>query len=80
MINEGKFSSSARMSSFLTNVNKTKIESKHISISGKAKLNPASTLEQKTETYVKFSAIVCKQLRDCSRARLQNYSENKEFT
>ena len=31
LINEGKFSSSARMSSFPTNVNKTKIESKHIS-------------------------------------------------
>ena len=45
MINEGKFSSSARMSSFLTNVNKTKIESKHIS--GKAKLNPISDLQSR---------------------------------
>ena len=31
MINEGKSSSSARMSSFLTNVNKNKIESNNIS-------------------------------------------------
>ena len=45
MINQGKFSSSARMSSFLTNVNKTKIESKHIS--GKAKLNPISDLQSR---------------------------------
>ena len=45
MINEGKFSSSARMSSFLTNINKTKIESKHIS--GKAKLNPISDLQSR---------------------------------
>ena len=37
MINEGKSSSSARMSSFLTNVNKNKIESNHIS--GNAKFN-----------------------------------------
>ena len=45
LINEGKFSSSARMSSFLTNVNKTKIESKHIS--GKAKLNPIADLQSR---------------------------------
>ena len=40
LINAGKFSASARMSSFLTNTNRTPIVSKHIS--GKAKLNPIS--------------------------------------
>ena len=44
-INQGKFSASARMSSFLTNVNRTRIESKHIS--GKAKLNPISDLQSR---------------------------------
>ena len=44
-INKGKFSTSARMSSFLTNVNRTPIESKHIS--GKAKLNPISDLQSR---------------------------------
>ena len=45
LVNEGKFSTSARMSSFLTNINRTKIESKHIS--GKAKLNPYSDLQSR---------------------------------
>ena len=45
LINQGKFSTSARMSSFLTNVNRTKIQSKHIS--GKAKLNPISDLQSR---------------------------------
>ena len=45
LINNGKFSSSARMSSFLTNVNRTRIISKHIS--GKAKLNPISDLQSR---------------------------------
>ena len=45
LINKGKFSTSARMSSFLTNINRTKIESKHIS--GKAKLNPYSDLQSR---------------------------------
>ena len=44
-INEGKFSTSARMSSFLTNVNRTPIISKHIS--GKAKLNPIPDLQSR---------------------------------
>ena len=44
-INKGKFSASARMSSFLTNVNRTPIESKHIS--GKAKLNPIADLQSR---------------------------------
>ena len=38
LINQGKFSTSARMASFLNNVNRFKIQSKHIS--GKANLNP----------------------------------------
>ena len=45
LINKGKFSSSARISSFLTNINRTRIESKHIS--GKAKLNPLSDLQSR---------------------------------
>ena len=45
MINQGKFSTSARMSSFLTNVNRTQIISKHVS--GKAKLNPISDLQSR---------------------------------
>ena len=45
LINNGKFSSSARMSSFLTNINRTRIDSKHIS--GKAKLNPVSDLQSR---------------------------------
>ena len=44
-INKGKFSTSARMSSFLTNVNRTRIVTKHIS--GKAKLNPISDLQSR---------------------------------
>ena len=44
-INGGKFSTSARMSSFLTNVNRTPIISKHIS--GKANLNPIPDLQSK---------------------------------
>ena len=46
LINNGKFSASARMSSFLTNVNRTKIETRHIS--GKAKLNPLSDFQSRT--------------------------------
>ena len=45
LINKGKFSSSARISSFLTNINRTRIDSKHIS--GKAKLNPISDLQSR---------------------------------
>ena len=45
LINGGKFSVSARMSSFLANVNRTPIISKHIS--GKAKLNPISDLQSR---------------------------------
>ena len=45
LINSGKFSTSARMSSFLTNVNRTRIESRHIS--GKAKLNPIPDLQSR---------------------------------
>ena len=41
LINEGKFSTSARISSFLTNINRTPI------ISGKAKLNPFSDLQSR---------------------------------
>ena len=43
LFNNGKFSASARMSSFLTNVNRTRVISKQIS--GKAKLNPLSDLQ-----------------------------------
>ena len=46
LINAGKFSTSARMSSFLTNVNRTRIKTKHIS--GKAKLNPLSDLQSRS--------------------------------
>ena len=45
LINEGKFSTSSRVSSFLTNVNRTPIISRHIS--GKAKLNPISDLQSR---------------------------------
>ena len=43
LINNGKFSTTSRMSSFLTNCNRTQIESRHIS--GKAKLNPLSDIQ-----------------------------------
>ena len=46
LINQGKFSTSARMSSFLNNVNWVKLESKHIS--GKAKLNPLSDSQSRS--------------------------------
>ena len=46
LIKDGKFSASARMSSFLTNVNRTSIDSKHIS--GKARLNPLSDLQSRS--------------------------------
>ena len=46
LINNGKFSASARMSSFLTNVNRTNIETRHIS--GKAKLNPLSDVQSRS--------------------------------
>ena len=45
LINDGKFSASARISSFLTNINRARIESKHIS--GKAKLNPIADLQSR---------------------------------
>ena len=45
LINQGKFSTSARMTSLLNNVNRFKIESKHIS--GKAKLNPLSDFQSR---------------------------------
>ena len=46
LINAGKFSTSARMSSFLTNINRTRIDTRHIS--GKAKLNPLSDLQSRS--------------------------------
>ena len=55
MINKGKFSTSARISSFLNNVNRFRIESKHIS--GKAKLNPISDLQSRTPA--ECTAEVC---------------------
>ena len=45
LINKGKFSASARLSSILTNVNRTPIKSKHIS--GKAKLNPIADIQSR---------------------------------
>ena len=45
LINGGKFSTSSRISSFLTNINRTPIESRHIS--GKAKLNPFSDIQSR---------------------------------
>ena len=48
LINKGKFSTSARMMSFLNNVNRFNVESKHIS--GKAKLNPLSDGQSRTPT------------------------------
>ena len=45
LINKGHFSTSARMSSFLTNVNRFPIISRHIS--GKAKLNPIGDLQSR---------------------------------
>ena len=57
MINEGKFSSSARMSSFLTNCNRTRIVSKHVS--GKAKLNPIADFQSRnpSECNAEFCSI-----------------------
>ena len=46
LINQGKFSTSARMSSILTNMNRTPIKSRHIS--GKAMLNPIADLQSRT--------------------------------
>ena len=45
LVNQGKFSTSARISSFLTNINRTRIESRHVS--GKAKLNPFDDLQSR---------------------------------
>ena len=45
LINRGKFSASARMSSILTNINRTPIKTRHIS--GKAKLNPIADLQSR---------------------------------
>ena len=45
LINKGKFSTSARMTSFLANVNRIPIISKHVS--GKAKLNPFADLQSR---------------------------------
>ena len=44
-MNKGKFSTSARISSILTNVNRTPLKVKHIS--GKAKLNPLADLQSR---------------------------------
>ena len=46
LINKGKFSTSSRMASFLNNVNRFRIISKHIS--GKAKLNPLSDTQSRS--------------------------------
>ena len=43
LINRGKFSTSARMSSILTNMNRTPIIARHIS--GKARLNPGADIQ-----------------------------------
>ena len=48
LINRGNFSASARMSSFLTNINRIPIISKHIS--GKAKLNIVADLQSRTSS------------------------------
>ena len=45
LIKQGKFSASARISSFLTNVNRTPVISKHIS--GKARLNSFSDMQSR---------------------------------
>ena len=45
LINKGKFSTSARMTSFLSNINRLPINSRHIS--GKAKLNPFADLQSR---------------------------------
>ena len=45
LVNKGHFSTSSRMSSFLTNINRINIISKHIS--GKAKLNPLADLQSR---------------------------------
>ena len=45
LINKGKFSTSARMSSILANANRTPITPKHIS--GKARLNPIADLQSR---------------------------------
>ena len=45
LVNKGKFSSNATMSSLLTNVNRTPIQTKHIS--GKARLNPIPDLQSR---------------------------------
>ena len=45
LVNKGKFSANARMSSLLTNLNRTPIHAKHIS--GKAKLNPIADLQSR---------------------------------
>ena len=55
LINRGKFSTSARMSSFLNNVNRVRIESKHIS--GKAKLNPLS--DSQSRAPAECNAEIC---------------------
>ena len=45
LIKKGKFSASARMTSFITNVNRIQIEVIHAS--GKANLNPVSDMQSK---------------------------------
>ena len=45
LINQGKFSTNARMSSILTNLNRTPIKTRHIS--GKAKLNPMADIQSR---------------------------------
>ena len=55
LINKGKFSTSARMTSFLANINRLPIISQHIS--GKAKLNPFADLQSRAPSTC--SADVC---------------------
>ena len=55
LINDGKFSTSARITSFLANVNRIPIISQHIS--GKAKLNPFADLQSRAPS--ECSAEIC---------------------
>ena len=55
LINKGHFSASSRMSNFLTNANRIKLISKHIS--GKAKLNPMADLQSRATS--ECNAEIC---------------------
>ena len=74
LVNKGKFSTSARISSFLTNINRTRIETRHVS--GKAKLNPFADLQSRILPDCKEGCSIHKFLEEAANAVVDEGAKN----